>query len=96
MHLFSFSSRHAKAILLLTTLLLCSAVNAQVLGNSLGIMQKAIGELKTIGVAVVTIAVMFCGFRMVFQAAQWKDIAPIFWGGILIGGATTIAGVLLG
>jgi type IV secretion system protein VirB2 len=96
MHPRSFSSRYAKAILSFTLLFLCAAANAQVLGNSLGIMQKVIGELKTIGVAVVTIAVMFCGFRMVFQAAQWKDIAPIFWGGILIGGATTIAGVLLG
>lgn len=67
----------------------------QILGNSQGILEQVISELKTIGTAVVTIAVMFCGFRMVFQAAQWKDIAPIFWGGVLVGGATAISGILL-
>ena len=58
-------------------------------------MQKVINELTVIGGLVVTIAIMFCGFRMVFQAAQWKDIAPIFWGGVLIGGAASIAGTVL-
>lgn len=69
--------------------------HAQVLGNSSTLMQKVINELTIIGGLVVTIAIMFCGFRMVFQAAQWKDIAPIFWGGVLIGGAASIAGTVL-
>jgi type IV secretion system protein VirB2 len=70
-------------------------IHAQVLGNSSTLMQKVINELTVIGGLVVTIAIMFCGFRMVFQAAQWKDIAPIFWGGVLIGGAASIAGTVL-
>ena len=81
------------------TLLICFLlhipVHAQVLGNSSTLMQKVINELTVIGGLVVTIAIMFCGFRMVFQAAQWKDIAPIFWGGVLIGGAASIAGTVL-
>lgn len=39
----------------------------------------------------ITIAIMYVGFRMIFQAAQWKDVAPVFWGGILIGSASSIS-----
>lgn len=52
--------------------------------------------LLSIGAVTLTIALMFVGFRMMFQAAQWKDVAPVFWGGVLIGGAAGIAGMLVG
>lgn len=52
--------------------------------------------LLSIGVVVLTIALMFVGFRMMFHAAQWKDVAPVFWGGVLIGGAAGVAGMLVG
>ena len=98
-----FTQKFAKSIRLAFTkffFIICgvyfhSCVHAQVLGNSSTLMQKVINELTVIGGLVVTIAIMFCGFRMVFQAAQWKDIAPIFWGGVLIGGAASIAGPVL-
>lgn len=86
----------AKWVCLVLGLGIAAIANAQILGNSKGILDQVISELKTIGTAVLTIAVMFCGFRMVFQAAQWKDIAPIFWGGVLVGGAAAISGILLG
>jgi type IV secretion system protein VirB2 len=84
-----------KWFFLVLGLALAAVADAQILGNSQGILEQVIGELKTIGTAVVTIAVMFCGFRMVFQAAQWKDVAPIFWGGVLVGGAAAISGILI-
>lgn len=89
------TSSTAKGICLALALVATSAAQAQILGNSQGLLEQVIGELKTIGTAVVTIAVMFCGFRMVFQAAQWKDVAPIFWGGVLVGGAAAISGILI-
>lgn len=52
--------------------------------------------LLSIAGVVITIAVMFVGFRMAFQAAQWKDVAPVFWGGVLIGGSSGIAAMLVG
>jgi type IV secretion system protein VirB2 len=52
--------------------------------------------LRGIAIVVATIAVMFVGFRMMFQAAQWKDVAPVFWGCVLIGGSTGIASMLVG
>lgn len=69
--------------------------NAQILGNTTGVLMELRDALRGIGIIVVTIAVMFVGFRMVFQAAQWKDVAPVFWGGVLIGGAAGIAGSVL-
>lgn len=47
--------------------------------------------LLSIGAVCVTLAIMFVGFRMMFQAAQWKDVAPVFWGGILVGGGSAFA-----
>lgn len=56
----------------------------------------AVSEWMTgIGLVIVTIALMVVGFRMVFQAAEWKDVAPVFWGGVLIGGASGIAGLFV-
>ena len=49
--------------------------------------------LTSIGAVCVTLALMFVGFRMAFHAAQWKDVAPVFWGGVLIGGGSAIAGM---
>jgi type IV secretion system protein VirB2 len=49
-----------------------------------------------IGVTIVTIALMVVGFRMVFQAAEWKDVAPVFWGGVIIGSASAIASMFIG
>jgi type IV secretion system protein VirB2 len=69
--------------------------NAQILGNTTTVLSELRDALRGIGIVVVTIAVMFVGFRMVFQAAQWKDVAPVFWGGVLIGGAAGIASSVL-
>ena len=59
-------------------------------------LTKVASWMGTVGISVVTIALMFVGFRMVFQAAEWKDVAPVFWGGAIIGGAAALAGALLG
>lgn len=48
-----------------------------------------------IGGVIVTCALMFVGFRMVFRAAEWKDVAPVFWGGVLIGSAAAIGPQLI-
>lgn len=52
--------------------------------------------LTALGLIVVTIAILFVGFRMIFRNAQWADLAPVFWGGLLVGGASALAGALMG
>lgn len=50
--------------------------------------------LSIAGVAV-TIAFMWVGFKMIFHAATFKDVAPVFWGAILIAAASGISALLL-
>lgn len=48
--------------------------------------------LKVVSVTVVTIAVVFAGYQIAFAHKRLSDVAPILIGGLLIGGAATIAG----
>jgi type IV secretion system protein VirB2 len=52
--------------------------------------------LVTIAVAVVTVAVMWSGFKMVFMHAKLADVANILLGGTLIGGAGAFAAYIVG
>ncbi|WP_083745305.1 TrbC/VirB2 family protein [Variovorax sp. KK3] len=45
----------------------------------------------SIGVILVSLAIMFVGARMAFHAAKWSDVAPVFWGGVLLGGGSAFA-----
>ena len=54
------------------------------------------GTITGIGVAVIIIAIMWTGIQMMFQHAQWKQVAHIFFGGILVGGAAAIGPQLFG
>lgn len=52
--------------------------------------------LTGIGVVVIVIAIIWCGFQMIFNQARWTQVAHIFVGGILIGGAAAIGAQLYG
>ena len=51
--------------------------------------------LITISVAVVTIAIIWAGFKMIFQAARLSDVANILTGGTLVGGAAAFAAYIV-
>lgn len=51
--------------------------------------------LQAIGVITVTIALMLAGYKFLFQQARLQDISNIVIGGILIGGAALIAGLII-
>lgn len=53
------------------------------------------GMLKFISVLVITVAIIFCGYQIAFAHKRLSDVAPIFLGAVLIGGATTIATMLM-
>ena len=82
-------------------LMLSSPVFAQVaatggaFGKGTAMLESVRAWLMVIAGTVVTMALMLVGFRMVFNAAQWKDVAPVFWGGIVIGSAAAIAAMLV-
>jgi len=49
-----------------------------------------------VGIVVIVIAIMWTGFKMMFQHAKWSEVAQIFFGGILVGGAAAIGPQLFG
>ncbi|WP_155644416.1 TrbC/VirB2 family protein [Burkholderia territorii] len=59
-------------------------------------LQHIVALLSGAGVLVVTVAIAWAGYKMIFQHARWSDVATIVLGAVLIGGATTAAQWLVG
>jgi type IV secretion system protein VirB2 len=51
--------------------------------------------LVTISVAVVSIAIMWAGFKMIFHGARLTDVANVLIGGTLVGGASAMASYIV-
>ncbi|MCP5272047.1 MAG: TrbC/VirB2 family protein [Burkholderiaceae bacterium] len=51
--------------------------------------------LVVISVSVVTIAIIWAGFKMVFQGARLADVANVLIGGTLVGGAAAFASYIV-
>jgi type IV secretion system protein VirB2 len=79
----------------LLALLLADPACAQITSQASTILSDISTGLTAIGVVICTIALMWAGFKMMFQHARFGEIANIFIGSMLVGGASTIAGVLL-
>lgn len=47
--------------------------------------------LVVVSISVVAIAIIWAGYKMIFQSARLADVANILIGGTLIGGATAMA-----
>jgi type IV secretion system protein VirB2 len=52
--------------------------------------------LVVVSVAVVTIAIIWAGFKMIFQGARLADVANVLIGGTLVGGAAAFAAFIVG
>ena len=51
--------------------------------------------LVGVSITVLTIAILWVGYKMAFQHAKWSEVSNIVIGGILIGGAPGIAAWLV-
>ena len=51
--------------------------------------------LLGVGGVVCSISIIWAGFKMMFQHARFGDIAHVFIGGLFVGCATVIAGMLI-
>ena len=51
--------------------------------------------LVTVSVAVDTMAIIWAGFKMIFQGARLADVANVLIGGTLIGGAAAFASYIV-
>ncbi|MFP1133120.1 TrbC/VirB2 family protein [Asticcacaulis sp. W401b] len=72
-----------------TGLVLASPAYAQIaqLSSGLSWIQATI---TGVGVVIMVIAIMWTGVKMMFSHAKWSEVAHIFFGGILVGGAAAI------
>ena len=52
--------------------------------------------LTSIGIVIITIAVMWAGYRIAFTGARFQDISNIFIGAAISGAAGVIAGWFFG
>lgn len=68
-------------------------------GGGLGVVTTFLDNIATIlnaaSLVVVTIAIVFAGYQIAFNNKRISDVAPVLLGGVLIGGAGAIAGMLL-
>lgn len=59
-------------------------------------LENAEIALYSIGVVILTIAIMFGAAKMMYQHATFAQVLPIFIAGIIFGSASAIAGYFLG
>ncbi|MBW8831184.1 MAG: TrbC/VirB2 family protein [Burkholderiales bacterium] len=91
----NFQSSTRLALIAVALLLCAHPAFAQISSTAQTLLGNVNSWMLALGGVIVTCALMFVGFRMVFQAAEWKDVAPVFWGGVLIGSAAAVGPQLI-
>ncbi len=79
----------------LLLVLVSQAIHAQGFDKINTTVSNVNAILITISVAVVTIAIIWAGFKMIFQGARLVDVANVLIGGTLIGGAGAFAAFIV-
>ena len=68
---------------------------AQGLEKANTLVENFLTVLRTISIGVVTIAIIFAGYKMAFSRASFTDVLPFLLGGFLVGGAAEIGRFLI-
>ena len=68
---------------------------AQGLEKGTALVENFLTWLRAISIGVVTIAIIFAGYKMAFSRASFTDVLPFLIGGFLAGGAAEIARFLI-
>lgn len=58
-------------------------------------MESLSTALYAVGAIVLTMAIMWAGFKIMWQGNTLREVAPVLIGGILVGSASSIAGYLI-
>lgn len=66
------------------------------LGGIQKIFTSVESALTTIAVVVLTVAFIVAGYKVVFGGRTIQEVAPILIGGVIIGAASYLAGLVLG
>lgn len=89
------NKRQAVKTALIGSSVLAISENVLAFEKATSLINKFSSWLTSIGVAVITIAVMVAGYKILFQGQSFREVAPILIGGILIGSASSIAGIFV-
>lgn len=95
MRLIALTRRAAPALIPLLQGLLAQPAVAQGFDKLNTTVMNINAILAVVSIAVVTIAIIWAGFKMIFQAARLADVANILIGGTLIGGAGAFAAFIV-
>ncbi len=87
--------RAASALAALLPALLSQAAFAQGFDKINTTVTNVNAILVTVSIAVVTIAIIWAGFKMIFQGARLADVANVLIGGTLVGGAAAFASYIV-
>lgn len=95
----TFKKHGVSALMMIALLCLCVVEPAFAQGglDKVNTFAANIQSILTgVSVVVVSIAIMWAGYKFLFGHAQAAEIIKIIAGGLLIGGASALAGYLLG
>ena len=85
----------AAAVFLVLALAGIDPAHAQGLEKVNTSIESLLTFLRGISIAVVTIAIIWAGYKMLFKHAEMAEVLKILGGGILIGSAAEVARFLL-
>lgn len=85
----------ALAIILATSSLMFTVPACAQLSQVNTLLNTIQTTLLSVGGVICSISIIWAGFRMMFQHARFGDIANVFIGGLFVGCATVIAGMLI-
>nr|WP_244107572.1 TrbC/VirB2 family protein [Burkholderia anthina] len=85
----------ALMIILATTSLMFASPACAQLSQVNTLLNTIQTTLLSVGGVICSISIIWAGFRMMFQHARFGDIANVFIGGLFVGCATVIAGMLI-
>lgn len=92
---FSSDRRMARWAAAITTALLVASPAWAQLSQVNTLLSTIQTTLLGVGGVICSISIIWAGFRMMFQHARFGDIANVFIGGLFVGCATVIAGMLI-
>ncbi|RQV59900.1 type VI secretion protein [Burkholderia cenocepacia] len=87
--------RMARWVAVITTALLAASPAWAQLSQVNTLLSTIQTTLLGVGGVICSISIIWAGFRMMFQHARFGDIANVFIGGLFVGCATVIAGMLI-
>ena len=93
------TSKTLKAAMLgavaMTALFAMEPALAQGLEKANTLVENLLTVLRAISIGVVTIAIIFAGYKIAFSRASFSDVVPFLIGGFLVGGAAEIGRFLI-